>query len=167
MQAVAAGTGGGAWQVLSDAGRAALRSIVPLALVLGYGLLNAKDITGARLQAVAFAVSAAIVIFTTLQSLVPALSWRNYVPEAYAKYLDAATQAFLGTFVSLILGFLAAPDWSTWRSFVTGALVAAGTAVVRALQSLFTPGEPVLDPQKEPQAPKVSALSTSPTLKTV
>lgn len=147
--------------VLSKAGRAVLYATLPLLLTLGYGLLNAKDLNSVKLEATTFAVAVAIVVFSAVQSIIPQFSWRSYVPEAYAKYLDAATLAFLGTFVSLISGFLSAPDWSTWRSVVTGALVAAGSAAVRALAALLTPGEPVLDKTKEPKHKPVSVLKTA------
>jgi hypothetical protein len=153
---------GGLEAILERAGKAALRAVVPLALVLGYGLVNAKNLNDIRTSATIFAVGVLIVAVTTLQALVPQLSWRYFVAETYAKYLDAATQAFLGTFLALIAGFLAAPNWDTWQSVVTGALVAGGTAVIRAIQALLTPGEPVLDSKKEPKMTPRSVLTTTP-----
>ena len=127
--------------VLSKAGRAALRAILPALFVLATGFLAAKNLHDVRLQATVGIIAIVTAAAAAIQAYVPLLSWRNYVPETYAKYLDAFTQAFLGTFLSLLIGWLSAPDWSFSRSAITGILVGALTAAVRAVQGLFTPSE--------------------------
>jgi hypothetical protein len=138
-------------EVLSKAGRAALRAVVPALFVLALGLANAHDLNGVKAQATVFIVAAGTAVAAALQSFVPGLSWRSYVAEAYAKYLDAFTQAFAGSFLVLVGGWFSAPNWTFSTSAVTAILVGALTAGVRALQALLTPGEPVLDPSKEPK----------------
>lgn len=154
-------TGGGLRTILSAAGRAALRSVFPLVFVLATGLLAAKNLDDIKLQATTFAVTVAIALFTALQAILPQFSWRYYIAETYAKYADAATQAFAGTFFSLTLGFLAAPDWSTWRSAIVGILVGALNALVRAVQAVFTPTEPVLDSTVEPKTEPRGAFASA------
>lgn len=127
--------------VLSKAGRAALRAILPALFVLATGLLAAKDLDGVKAQATVGIIAVAAAAIGALQAFVPFLSFRAYTAETYAKYLDAFTQAFVGTLFSLGLGLLAAPDQGFSRAALTGLLVGALTAAVRAVQALFTPGE--------------------------
>lgn len=140
-------------QSLGGAGRALLRSLIPALLVLGYGLLNAKDLASVKLQATVAVIAVSAAVFRLIQGFVPQLSVSHYVADAYAKYIDAGLQAFVGTFVSLAIGILAAPEVSISSALVTGLLIAAGNAALRAVQSALTGGP---DPAFVEHAPVVA-----------
>ena len=129
---------------LNKAGRAALRAIAPALFVLGTGLLAAKNLDDLRLQAAVFIIAALTAAAGALQEFVPFLSWRKYIAERYAKYADAFSQAFAGSFLSLLIGWLGAPDFNFSTAGISALLVGAGTAGVRALQAMITPGERIV-----------------------
>jgi len=127
--------------LLSKAGRAALRAVLPALVVLGLGLLNAKDLQDLKLQATVGILALLTATIAAVQAFVPQLSFRGYLDDKYAKYLDAALQAGLGTLLALATGLFAAPETALDKAAWTAALVAAGTAAIRAVQALLTPGE--------------------------
>lgn len=129
-------------ETLGGAGRALLRTILPALLVLGFGLLNATDLGNAKLQGTVFVVALSVAVFRLIQGLVPAISVSHYVAAAYAKYVDAALQAFVGTFASLAIGYLSAPEFHVSAAVVTGLLVAAGNAALRVVQSMVSGAAP-------------------------
>lgn len=128
---------------LNKAGRAALRAIIPALLTLAYGLSTAKDLTGIKLQATVGLIAIATAAFGAIQAFVPFLSWRKYAPEWIAKYLDAFTQTFVGTFITLIVGWLGAPNFHFGTTLLIGIVTGALAAAVRAVQAMVTKGEPV------------------------
>jgi len=126
--------------VLSKAGRAALRAVIPVALTLGVALLGAKSVDDLRLQATVGICALLAAAVGALQEFVPQLSFAAYSPE-FGKYIDAFVQAFVGTLLTLSLSILAAPDTAFGLAAWTAAIVGALTAAVRAVQALLTPGE--------------------------
>jgi mannose/fructose/N-acetylgalactosamine-specific phosphotransferase system component IID len=129
----------------NSAGRALLRAILPAVFVLITGLLAAKNLDESKTVLTTAVIAIIVAAAGALQAFVPQLSWRAYVPEGYAKYLDAFTQAFVGTFLTLLTGWLTAPDFSFTTSALTAVIVGALTAAVRAVQALATPGEPLVE----------------------
>ncbi len=71
----------------------------------------------------------------------PQISFTNLVKQPYGSWLDAAVRAGVVAFITGVTGWLAAPDLSTWKSAALGVGIGVATAVVRALQGLFTPSE--------------------------
>lgn len=55
------------------------------------------------------------------------------------KVLFSFVRAFLGAFLVLVPGVLAAPNWTAGKAALVAAVVASATAGVRALQ-VFFPG---------------------------
>jgi hypothetical protein len=129
----------------NSAGRAVLRAIAPAVFVLATGLLASKDLTESKAILTTAVIAIIVAAAGALQAFVPQLSWRSYVSEGIAKYLDAATQAFVGTFLALLTGWLTAADFEFTTAALTAVIVGALTAVVRALQAIITPGEPLVE----------------------
>ncbi len=60
--------------------------------------------------------------------------------EAFAKKVAFSfIRAFIGAFLVLVPGILAAPNWTAGKSAVVAAVIGALTAAVRAVQ-VFFPG---------------------------
>jgi len=132
--------------VINSAGRALLRAIAPAVFVLATGLLAAKNLDESKTVLATAIVAILVAAAGALQAFVPALSWRSYVREGIAKYLDAFTQAAAGSFLALLTGWLTAPEWAFSTAGLTAIVIGALTAGVRAVQALITPGEPVVEP---------------------
>lgn len=127
--------------VLQAAGLAFLRAFGAAILILAPGVLSAPNLNNAFDLGVAALFASLAAGFKAIQIFVPQLSFKNYIKIPYGAWVDSFVQAGLGAFIISITGWLSAPDLSTWKSFVVGALVGAVTAGIRALQGLLTPGE--------------------------
>ena len=105
------------------------------------GLLAAPN--QSALIALSWAALAASLVagFRAVQVFVPQISFAGFVAQPYAAWLDSAVRSGVAAFITAITGWLAAPDLSTWKSALLGIGVGVGTAVVRALQGLLTPGD--------------------------
>jgi hypothetical protein len=53
------------------------------------------------------------------------------------RVLWTAVQAFLGTFLTLAVGFLNAPNWSGWKAAAVSAIVASVAAAFSAVKNLL------------------------------
>lgn len=127
--------------VLERAGASFLRAFGTALLFLIPGILNAPDEKAAvSLAIAAFAASIAAGI-KAVQTFVPQLSWASFVKQPLAALLDSFTRMFVAVFLTFWQGWLAAPDWVTWKSAGLAAVIAAATAGVRAVQGLLTTGE--------------------------
>lgn len=104
-------------------------------------ILTAPDQASAVALSWAALVASIVAGFRAIQVFIPQLSFASLLPQPFAAWVDSFARAFLATFVTLLTGWLAAPDWSTWKSAVTGIIIGSLTAAVRALQGLVTPGE--------------------------
>jgi hypothetical protein len=134
--------------VLKEAGVSFLRAFAGALLVLIPGILAAPDLREAT--AMAWAASAASVI-AGIKAL------QVFAPELQVGYLltkllglknaplevieDSFARAFVGTFLTLIIGVFAAPDLGLAKTAAIAALVGAFTAAIRTVQGAFTPGE--------------------------
>jgi hypothetical protein len=76
-----------------------------------------------------------------IQIFFPGITFKRLLPQPLAAWVDAFTLAFLAAFVTTLTGWLAAPDFATWKAAITGFVIGGLTAGVRALQGLATPGE--------------------------
>jgi hypothetical protein len=110
-------------------------------------LLAATGILAAPDQASAVALSWAAFIASIVAGLraitvfFPKLSFKTFLPQPIAAWADSFMLAFLATFVTLLTGWLAAPEYATWKSAVTAILIGALTSGVRALQGFATSGD--------------------------
>lgn len=123
------------------AGASFLRAFLVVLLFAATGIINAPDQqTAVALSWAALAAGIAAGI-RAVQVFVPALSWAGILNQPLAAWADSFTRAFVGVFLTAWLGWLAAPDLSTWRSVLLSAVIGAAAAGARALQGLFTNGE--------------------------
>lgn len=105
------------------------------------GILSAPNQDTAVALSWAALVASLVAGLRALQVFVPSVSFAKVMDQPYAAWVDSFARAFLGVFITLLTGWLAAPDWSTWKSGLTAVLIGAVTAGVRALQGLVTPGD--------------------------
>lgn len=110
-------------------------------LVAATGILSAPDLNSALALSWAALVASIVAGLRAVQVFVPKLTFATFMHQPWAARFDAFTISFLGAFITLLTGWLAAPDWSTWKAALTSVIVGALTAGVRALQGLATPGE--------------------------
>lgn len=129
-------------QLLEKAGASFLRAFLVTLLFLSTGILNAPDGQTAWALSVAALAAGIAAGLKAAQVIIPFLTWAGIVTnKTVAALLDSFSRAFVGVFVTFWIGWLAAPDWSTWKSAGLAAVIAAATAGARALQGLFTEGE--------------------------
>lgn len=127
--------------LLSNAARSFGRAWVSALIVLAPGVLAAPNLNrGVALGIAAVAASIAAGV-KALQVFVPQLTFASLIAQPYAAWLDSFTRAFIGAFLTSLIGILNMPDLSTWHSLVVGAVVGAVAAGLRALEGLLTPGE--------------------------
>lgn len=110
-------------------------------LLAATGILTAPDLVSASALALAALVASIVAGLRAIQVFVPALSFARLLPQPMAAWVDSFTRAFVGIFLTLSTGWLTAPDWSNWKAGLSGVVIGALTAGVRALQGLATPGE--------------------------
>jgi hypothetical protein len=105
------------------------------------GILNAPDTSAAVALSIAAFVASLVAGLRAVQVFIPQISFSSLLPQPIAAWVDSFARAFLAIFVTLLTGWLAAPDWSTWKSALLAIVIGAVTAGVRALQGLATPGD--------------------------
>lgn len=127
--------------LLQKAGASFLRAFGVAFLFYATGILNAPNKDAAVSLSIAALFASLAAGFRVLQVFIPQLSWGGLLEQPYAAWADSFTRAFLASFIVTITGWLAAPDFTTWKSVATAAVVGALAAGVRALQGLLTKGE--------------------------
>ena len=127
--------------LLEKAALSAVRAFGAAVIVLAPGILSAPDMHGALLLATAAVLAGLTGAVRAIQGFVPEISFSSLIGDEYGKYVDSFVRAFLGTFLTLVLGVLAAPDFTTAKSLGIAALTGAFAAGLRALQAFFTKGE--------------------------
>ncbi len=127
--------------LIEKAGASFLRAFVASIVILVPGVLAAPNLNQSYALGVAALIASVTAGTKALQVFVPQLSFYSLVNPNYAKYLDSFARAFIGTFLTLVIGVLNAPDLGTAKSLLVAALVGAVAAGVRALQAFFTAGE--------------------------
>lgn len=110
-------------------------------LLAATGILAAPDQASAVALSWAALVASIVAGLRAIQIFIPGITFARILSQPYGAWADSFTRAFLGVFVTLSMGWLAAPDWSNWKSGVSALIIGALTAGVRALQGLATPGE--------------------------
>jgi len=117
------------------------RAFLVTFLLAATGILTAPDQVSAVALSWAALLASIVAGLRAIQVFIPGISFAGFVSQPIAAWLDAFTLAFLASFITLLTGWLAAPDLSTWKSAVTAVIIGALTAGVRALQGLATPGD--------------------------
>lgn len=110
-------------------------------LLAATGILTAPDQETAVALSLAALVASFVAGLRAVQILIPGITFARLFPQPIAAWVDSFTRAFLAVFVTLLTGWLAAPDWATWKSAVTAVVIGALTAGVRALQGMATSGD--------------------------
>lgn len=127
--------------LLSNMGRSFLRAFVASLIVFLPGLLTAPDLHGAIGLGISALIASISAGLRAIQTYIPKLSIAAYVKAPYGVWADSFGRAFLATLVTSLIGILAMPDLSAWKSLVTSALVGAITAGFRVVQGAGTVGE--------------------------
>lgn len=117
------------------------RAFLVTFLLAATGILNAPNQEAAVALSWAALVASIVAALRAIQVFVPQISFASLFPQPVAAWVDAFTIAFLGSLLTLLTGWLSAPDWSTWKSALMAVVVGALTAGVRALQGLATQGD--------------------------
>jgi hypothetical protein len=110
-------------------------------LLAATGILSAPDQPTAVALSFAALIASIVAGLRAIMVFIPQISWAGVFPQPIAAWVDAFTLAFLATFVTLLSGWLASPEYTTWKSAVTAIFIGALTAGVRALQGLVTAGD--------------------------
>lgn len=129
-------------KTLIDAALAFAKAFVAVAIIVAVGILTAPNLDGALALGIAGLAASVSAGVAALQTFVPAVSVRAYVAEPLGSALDAGIHAGLGLFVVSVTGWLAMPDFSSWRSFLVGLVAAVGAAFLRAVQGKLFGDQP-------------------------
>lgn len=128
-------------KLLFAAGTSFLRAFGVAFLMFATGILGATDVHSAVALSIAALLASLAAGLRAVQVFVPLLSWKSLLKnESVSAWADAFTRATLASFLVFVTGWLAAPDYSTWKSVWLAAIVGAAAAGVRALQGLLTTG---------------------------
>jgi hypothetical protein len=128
-------------KLLFAAGSSFLRVFGVSLLMFATGILGATDVHTAVALSIAALLASLAAGLRAIQVFVPLLSWASVVKnKVVASWADAFTRAALASLIAFATGWLAAPDYATWKSVWLAAVIGALTAGVRALQGLLTAG---------------------------
>ena len=128
--------------LLSNAGRSFLRAFAGTLLVFIPGVLAAPNLGATRGLALAATVASLAAGLKAIQVFIPSLSFASLVGNSFfSSLLDSFARAFLGSFTTLMIGLLGAPEFSASKSAIVAALVAAVTTGIRGVQGLATSSE--------------------------
>lgn len=117
------------------------RVFVVTFLLAATGILKAPDQDAAIALSTAALVGSIVAGLRAIQVFIPKLTFAGVFPQPMAAWIDAFVLAFLASFVTLLTGWLAAPDWSNWKTAVAAVFIGALTSGVRALQGFLTIGD--------------------------
>lgn len=117
------------------------RAFIVTFLLAATGILSAPNQEAAVALSWAALVASIVAGLRAVQVFVPQMSFAEFFPQPIAAWVDAFSLAFLASFITLLTGWLASPDWSTWKSALTAVLIGALTSGARVLQGLATSGD--------------------------
>lgn len=117
------------------------RSMLAALLVVAIGISASPNFDGAVALGLAGLISIVAAGLTAVQAYVPFLSLQSYIPGIAGKMADAFVRAGLGAFLVSVLGWLAMPDLSTWKSLLIASIVGGINAGLRAIQGAADPNE--------------------------
>lgn len=128
-------------KLLFAAGTSFLRAFGAAFLVYAIGVLAAPDFASARSLSIAALLASLAAGLRAVQVFVPQVSFGALLGQPAGAWADSFTRAFLATLLISVTGWLASPDFSTWRAVGLAAVVGAVTAGLRAMQGLLTKGD--------------------------
>lgn len=121
-------------KTLHDAAQAAWKAALLVGLAGAVGLLSLPNYDGVGARALGVAAAIIAAALAALQTFVPALSVRRWVEEPWGSALDSGVHVGVALFLTMVVGFLNAADFSAWHSFVTALATAVAAAFLRAVQ---------------------------------
>lgn len=127
--------------LLQKMGTSFIRAFGAAFIFFATGIFNAPNFDSARSLSIAAFLGSLAAGLRAVQVLLPQISFAGIFEQPYAAWLDSFVRAGSAAFLVVVTGWLAAPDFSTWKSVLIGAVVGAGAAGFRALQGLLTKGE--------------------------
>ena len=127
--------------LLSQAGRAALKAFVVTFLTFAAGLLAATNLKEFAALAVGALVASGVAALKAVQVFVPQLSFAGLLPQPFASWLDAFVIAGLSAFLVLVQGVSDAPNYDAGKAVVVAAVIGGLQAAFRALEGVLTKGE--------------------------
>lgn len=128
-------------KLLYAAGTAFLRAFGVTFLFAATGLLTAPDQHAAVALSWAALVASIVAGLRAIQVFVPGLTVKTLFGPVVGAWADSFLRAFVAALITLLTGWLAAPNWTTWKAALLAVFIGAVTAGVRALQGLVTAGE--------------------------
>lgn len=128
-------------KVFSDAGLAFLKATGSALLVVAIGISASPNLDSAVAVGIAGVIAAFAAGLAALQVFVPQISFRMWIGEPWGAIFDSFTHAAVGGFLTSLIGIMAMPDLSAWKSLIVAALIGAVNAGFRAIQGRLTPGE--------------------------
>jgi hypothetical protein len=130
----------------SVAARSAVRAFVGTAIVTYIGLYQVPDVGQKGAAYLAALTAGGTAVLRLLQVKFPALSFGRLLAKVgladYTAIVDSFARAFLSSLTVFGIGVLQAPDLHLERAAISAAIVGAATSGVRAVEGLFTKGEP-------------------------
>lgn len=127
-------------KLLFAAGTSFLRAFGVAVLAYATGILAAPNMQTAVALSVAALLGSLAAGLRAVQVFVPQLTFASLLPQPLGAWVDAFVRAFLATLLVSVTGWLASPDYDTWRSVGLAAVIGALAAGARALQGLLTKG---------------------------
>jgi uncharacterized membrane protein YhaH (DUF805 family) len=127
--------------VLGEAGRAALKAFLSSLLVVAIGISQQTNLDNAVAIGIAGLMAAFGTLLAVVQTFVPELSLRAYLPGLPGVLSDAFIHAFLGAFIVALIGIFNEPNYSTWHAAIIAAVIGAINVGLRAVQGALTTGE--------------------------
>ena len=128
-------------ELLSAAGRGFLRAFVAGLLVYGPGISQAPSLHAAYLLGVAALIAAFAAGLRAIQAYVPQVAAATHLGKPYGDWVDSFAQGFIASLIVTLPGITDAPDFSTGRALLVGAILGAVNAGIRAVQGTLTTGE--------------------------
>lgn len=118
-----------------------LKAMLSALLVVAIGISAAPNLDGAVALGIAGLISIIAAGVTAIQVYIPQLDFRSYMGEFAGNLMNAFVRAGLGAFLTAIAGWLAMPNFETWKSVLIGAIVGGINAGLRAIQGALTKTE--------------------------
>lgn len=127
--------------VLSNMGRAALKALLSGLLIVAIGVSHQTNLNGAVAVGIAGLIAIGAAVLAAVQTYIPALSVKAYIPAPWGPAIDSFIHAALPYFLVAVIGILNEPDMAAWKAAIVAAIVGAVNAGLRAIQGAATPGD--------------------------
>ena len=126
--------------------RSAVRAFIGTAVVTYVGFYQVPDVGQKGAAYLAALTAGGAAVLRLLQTKFPGLSFGRLLAKIgladYTALVDSFARAFLSSLTVFGIGVLQAPNLHLERAAISAAIVGAATSGVRAVEGLFTKGEP-------------------------